>query len=148
MGVFRQHVAVAAGQHHRQAGIALANDHREFDAVHAGHDDVGEDEIGGELVLGQNYERSIGVGSAANRVAEILQQFGGELPDIVIVFHHKHAIAAAPYRLAADSDGLDRVGGHCCLRQKDREGRAVAGAAGDLDVAAGLFGKTEGLAET
>ncbi len=53
MGVLRQHVAVAAGQHHGQAGIALADDAGELDAVHAGHDDVGEDEVDGELVLGQ-----------------------------------------------------------------------------------------------
>ena len=109
MGILRQHVAVAAGQHHGQAGIALADDAGEFDAVHAGHDDVGKHQIGGKFVLGQDGERGIRVGDAADGVAEIFQQLGGELPDVVIVLDHEHAVAAAARGgLAAGRGGLRR----------------------------------------
>ena len=110
MGVFRQHVAVAAGEHDGQAGIALANDAGEFDTVHAGHDDVGEYQIGGKLVLGEDCQRGVGIVGAAHRVSEILQELGGELADIVIVFDHEDAIAA-PARggLAAGGGGFRRL---------------------------------------
>ena len=148
MGILRQHVAVAAGQHHGQAGIALAHDAGELDAVHAGHDDVGKHQIGGELVLGKDRQRGIRAGDAADRVSEILQQLGGELPDVVIVLDHEDAVAAAARGgFAAGRGGLDGIGRHRGLRQIDRERRALAGRAYDLDVAVGLLGKAERLAE-
>ena len=148
MGILRQHVAVAAGQHHGQAGVALANDAGEFDAVHPGHDDVGKYQVGGKLVLGKDGKRCIGAGDAADRVSEILQQLGGELPDVVIVLDHEDAIAAAAGGgLAAGRGGFDGVDRHRGLRQVDRKGRTLAGLARDLDVAVGLLGKAERLAE-
>src|SRR4051794_12147670 len=45
IGVLGENVAVTRGEHDRQARIAFADDAGELDAVHAGHDDVGEDEI-------------------------------------------------------------------------------------------------------
>ena len=87
-------------------------------------------------------------GDAADRVSEILQQLGGELPDVVIVLDHEDAVAAAPRgRLAAARRGFDRVHGRRGLRQIDGEGRTLAGRAGDLDVAVGLLGEAERLAE-
>ena len=61
---------------------------------------------------GQDGKRGVRVGDAADRVAEIFQQLGGELPDVVIVLDHEHAIAAAARgRLAAGGGGLDRSAG-------------------------------------
>ena len=148
MRIFRQHIAVAAGEHDGQAGIALANDAGEFDAVHPGHDDIGEHQIGGKFVLGEDRKRGVGIVGPANGVSQILQQLGGELPDIVIVFDHKDTIAASGGGgLAVGGSGFRRIVRHGRLRQIDGESRALSGCAGDLDVATGLLGKAERLAE-
>src|SRR6185369_14387790 len=81
MGVFRQHVAVAGGQDDGQARIAFADNSGELDTVHAGHDDVGEQEVDGELVLQQDRQRSARLGDAPYGVAEIFQKLGGEGAD-------------------------------------------------------------------
>ena len=50
--------------------------------------------------VGKHGERGGGIGHALDPVAEIFQQFGGELSDVVIVLDDQHAIAAAARRRA------------------------------------------------
>ena len=70
------------------------------------------------------------------------------MSDVVIVLDHEHAVAAAACGgFAAGRGGLDGIGRRRGLRQVDREGRAPAGLARDRDVAVGLLGKAERLAE-
>ena len=84
----------------------------------------------------------------ANGVSQILQQLGRELPDFVIVFDHEDTIAAAGGGgLAVGGSGFRRIVRHGGLRQIDGESRALSECAGDLDVAIGLLGKAERLAE-
>ena len=146
VGILRQHVAVAAGQD-TGAGIALAYDAGELDAVHPG------------MMTSENTrsaENSSSAGSPAqhprwrhaDRVSEIFQELGGELSDVVIVLDHEDAVAAAA---AAGSlpvrGGPRRHRPHRGLRQVDRKRRALAGVARDRDIAVGLLGKAECLAE-
>ncbi len=108
----------------------------------------GEHEVGGELVLGEDRERRVGVGRALDRIAEVLEQLGGELADIVVVLHHEDAIAAADRGLLGAGGGRDLgVDRAHRLRQIDGEGRAVSERAGDLDVAVGLLDEAERLAQ-
>ena len=107
MGVFREHAAVAAGQDHRQAGVSLANHGGELDAVHSGHDDVGEYQIEGQFVGREQRKRFSGVGDPLDRVAQILEQFGRELPDFFVVLDHQDVMATAAHgRFRADDGGF------------------------------------------
>ena len=52
MGILRQYAAIATGQNHRQAGVALADDGRKLNAGHSRHDDVGKYQIERQLIRG------------------------------------------------------------------------------------------------
>src|SRR5207244_13097844 len=115
------------------AGVAGTDHAGKLDAVHAGHDDVGEDEVGGKLVFGKDRERRIGIGDPPGRVTEVFQQLHGELPDLVVVFDDEHAIAATRgRRIAARGGSFHFTGGGGGPRAIDREGRALFRAAGAL----------------
>ena len=143
--VLRQHVAVAAGQHHRQVVMPAADFLRQFDAGHAGHHHVGKHHVETAGIAVQLLERVGGVADQRGAVTEPGQRVGGKLSDLDIVLDHQH-----PDALTIDRRRLFRrhllrpsLAGHA--RQIQREGTALAQFAGDDHFAAGLLCKTEHL---
>ena len=60
---------VAAGEHHRQAGVAPAHLQAQLDSVHARHDHVGKHQLKAGAVCAQQLERRRGAGGPDRAVA-------------------------------------------------------------------------------
>ena len=71
IGILGKHVAVAAGENDRKSGLALTHRRSEFNAIHAGHDNVGEDQIEGKVVLFQGVERFLRTTRSLDFIAQI-----------------------------------------------------------------------------
>ena len=88
--VFRQYVAVTAGQHDRQVGMAAPDFLGQFDAGHPGHHDVREHRVETVRADREFFERMRGVADERGGVAEFGQRVGGELSDLGIVLDDEH----------------------------------------------------------
>ena len=73
MGVVRQDAAITACQHHRQTRVTLADDGGKLNTVHPRHDDIGEHQIEGQLVSGENLKGFFGVPNPFDPVAQVLE---------------------------------------------------------------------------
>src|SRR3954471_24849082 len=128
--------AVPGDEEHAQVDAALrADPGGELLAVHAGHDEVGDERV--ERALGPpDLERLLGVRGGADPVAVELDHLRDERADDLLVLDEQDGALAGPEvdrRLGLDA-GDDGRG----ARQEDVERGAFARLAGDADVAAAL----------
>ena len=106
-----ERLGVAAGEHHRNVGMALANNAREREAVEfAGQHHIGEHKIDW---LAGDYEIERGAAGfhRMRAVVELLQQCGGHDFDIGIVLDHQDRFALAVHLLGRLAGSLRDGGG-------------------------------------
>ncbi len=117
----------------------------EFQAVHsARHQDVGEDQVDFGIV-GEQFQRFVGVGNLFDHVTELLEIGGGNLSDLGTVFNYQHR--AGPIRRGFGFDARDRRRRQLRrARQIERDHRAAPDRAGDSRSAARLLGEAINLA--
>jgi hypothetical protein len=124
VGVFRENMAVPAGEDDRKAGISIPNGDCQLYAVHSKHDHVREDEVEGELVHGQCGQSRRGRRDPLDGVSEVPQQLRRKFSDILVIFDDEDPMSARSATRVRDTRNiiLD-FGFHNGTRQIDREGR-------------------------
>ena len=147
--VLGEHVAVARGQQHRHVRQPALQELGQGDPAHAGHHHVGEHGVEAQAVLAELVQSVLGIGRPRRPIAEVLQDLGGEAPDLDVVLHHEHALAVTGReRCILVSDRRLHARHALDLRQVEGEGRALPDRAVHVDVAARLLGEAEHLGET
>ena len=79
-----RHRGKAGDEHDLERGIELGGPARQFDAVHLGHDDVGQEQV--EAGLLDFLEGAQALAEAGHVVAGLLQRLHQEVPHVVVVF--------------------------------------------------------------
>lgn len=90
-GIVGQHMTISTRQDDGEVGPALANLSGQFHAIHPRHDDVGEKNIDLAMLTLQDSDRFLRIGGALGCEAQIAQQLGCKLPDLIIILYDKDA---------------------------------------------------------
>ena len=123
---------VTAGVEDPFFGPVLLDLFDELAAAHAGHDEVGDDEIDGSVIVVQLVQCFLTAGSSEDAVAVRGEDGFAHFEDEVFVIDHEDRLSAveiAGGRIVGRGDGFLR-------RQVDADGGADTGFAGDSDIAA------------
>ncbi len=109
----------------------------EFVAAHAGHDDVGNDEVDGLGVSGGQGKSGVAVGGFENVVAARLERLANELANGLFVFNEENGFSSAD---GGERSGSGKsFGGLIDAREINSEDGAAAELALNEDVAAALL---------
>src|SRR5450830_1828751 len=129
------HVGVAGGDDHGEFGGLDADFLHQFGARHAGHEVVGDEEVG--QVFAQHGQGRFAVGGLGDGVADGFERLGHQLAHGVVVFHQQQAGAGVGGgRQGVAGAGAGFGGGGA--GQPDFHGGAAAGGALDAGAATGL----------
>ncbi|HEY3540965.1 MAG TPA: hypothetical protein VGK79_00355 [Gaiellaceae bacterium] len=120
---------VARDEQHRQLRHELARAAGERRTVQAGHHDVADEDVG-PLAAGEERQRVLRIGDGDDAVTGELQQLGRDAADDLLVLDEQHGA-----RARARCHRRSRRGDHDVRieRQANRESRALAGRARDMD---------------